>query len=70
MFSSRVLFKKALVSIFIFATALFIAGCADAGSDQTVFSGDKVVLDGSGSTPRDGFKIVKYSWRQLRGKKS
>ncbi len=69
MFASRSVFKRFLVSLFVFAMALFIAGCADAGSDQTLFSGDKVILDGSGSTPSSGYKIIKYSWKQLRGKR-
>ena len=71
MFAFRGVVKKFIVYFFVFAAALFVAGCADAnaGSNQTVYSGDKVILDGSGSTPSDGYKIVKYSWKQLRGKR-
>ena len=37
---------------------------ADAGPDQTVASGDRVDLDGSGSTDDDG-TVVRYNWRWL-----
>ena len=39
---------------------------ANAGSDQTVHVGDKVTLDGSGSTDSDG-NIASYSWMQTTG---
>lgn len=35
---------------------------ANAGSDQTCYSGDKVNFDGSASTASDGSSIVKYEW--------
>lgn len=37
---------------------------ADAGPDQSVFVNDTVVLDGSGSSDRDGDRLT-YSWRIL-----
>jgi len=39
---------------------------ANAGTDQTVNSGDTVTLDGSGSTDPDG-NIASYSWMQTAG---
>ncbi len=39
---------------------------ADAGPDQTVNEGDKVILDGSNSSDPDGH-IVSYLWRQTGG---
>jgi hypothetical protein len=42
------------------------APIADAGPDQTVIAGSKVVLDGSSSKDPDGHKI-KYSWGQAQG---
>ncbi len=52
--------KKSIVVFYVFVVTIFIAGCANAGDEQMVHSGDKVVLDGSASTPRSGWKIVKY----------
>ncbi len=41
---------------------------ADAGSVQTVISGENVMLDGSGSRETDsGDKIVSYMWSQIYG---
>lgn len=40
---------------------------ADAGPDQAVPHGAKVILDGSGSYDRDGV-IVSYQWRQIGGR--
>jgi hypothetical protein len=56
---------KRLLVFVIFV--LFVAGCADAGKDQRVVSGEQVVLDGSGSTPNIGGKIRRYRWKQLSG---
>lgn len=39
---------------------------ADAGISITVFAGDKVLLDASSSTDRDGY-IVSYNWEQKSG---
>jgi chitinase len=39
---------------------------AEAGDDQMVDRGERVTLDGSGSTDADG-EIVRYSWRQRSG---
>jgi hypothetical protein len=39
---------------------------AQAGPNQTVSPGSRVVLDGSGSTDEDG-EIVSYRWRQIAG---
>lgn len=45
--------------------ALLLVGCADAGNDQEVLSGDSVMLDGSNSTPDAGGELVKYEWKQM-----
>jgi hypothetical protein len=39
---------------------------AEAGSNQTVSPGSRVVLDGSGSSDEDG-GILSYSWKQISG---
>ena len=50
--------------------AFVITGCAtaDAGKDQVVKSGDKVVLDGSKSKSKTNKKL-NYKWKQILGKK-
>ena len=50
--------------------ALIITGCitVNAGKDQVVHSGDKVVLNGSLSRSIDNRKI-KYVWKQIKGTK-
>jgi hypothetical protein len=42
---------------------------ADAGPDQTVDSGSKVRLDGSGSSANGGSPIASYKWTQISGPK-
>ena len=54
---------------FVVIVALFLTGCADAGKDQVVHSGDTVTLDGSASTPEAGGHIERYRWKQIRGKR-
>ena len=57
---------KYVIYSFIVAAMLLLTGCADAGDDQQVNSGDTVTLDGSGSTPDAGGQIVSYQWKQLK----
>jgi hypothetical protein len=40
---------------------------ADAGDNQTVNSGDLVILNGSGSSDPDTGDVIKYRWRQISG---
>jgi RHS repeat-associated protein len=51
------------------AAALLVAGCADAGKDRRVVSGEEVVLDGSASSPDFGGEIKHYKWKQVSGPK-
>lgn len=46
-----------------------VVGCADAGKDQRVKSNAEVVLDASASKPDFQGKIVRYKWKQIRGKR-
>jgi len=41
---------------------------ADAGTDQEVYDGDTVTLDGSNSDDPGGYGINSYQWRQTAGK--
>ena len=52
----------------VFAFALLLTGCADAGKDQTINASDLVTLDASASTPSFGGEIKKYRWKQVKGK--
>ena len=45
---------------------LLLTGCADAGDDQHVKSGDAVTLDGTRSTPDVGGNIISYQWKQVK----
>jgi len=60
---------KRIFYVFIVIVALFLTGCADAGKDQLVHSGDLVTLDGSASTPETGGHIKRYRWKQVQGKR-
>lgn len=51
---------------FLVIFALFLTGCADAGTDQTVNAGETVTLDANASTPEYGGEIKKYRWKQVR----
>ena len=53
----------------VFASALLLTGCADAGKDQSVVSSDVVTLDGSASKADFFGEIKKYRWKQVRGSK-
>ena len=53
-------------TVTVTVTAPNIAPVANAGSDQTVQSGGRVILDGSGSLDNDG-TIEHYSWRLISG---
>jgi len=46
----------------IYVVTDYEAPVADAGVDQTVYTGDKVNFDGSGSTASEGLYITKYEW--------
>ena len=61
--------KNALYSLIIFVI-LLLTGCADAGEDQHVFSGEVVTLNASNSTPDLNGQIVQYEWKQLNLKTS
>ena len=61
-------FQNLLILFGMLLMLLNLSGCADAGRDQSVTAGERVVLDGSASTPREGWKIIKYRWKQLKGK--
>jgi len=60
---------KNIIYSFLLVFTLFLTGCADAGKDQTVNSGDIVTLDASASTASVGGEIKKYRWKQIRGKR-
>lgn len=47
---------------------LLLSGCADAGKDQVVHVGDTVILDGNASQSKYGWTILKYKWKQIKGK--
>jgi len=51
----------------VFITALFLTGCADAGSDQEVAANQSVTLNASGSTASAGGTITSYKWEQTQG---
>jgi len=59
-------FKYILITVIL---VLFVTGCADAGLDQTVSSSSKVTLDGSNSKADFRGEIIKYQWKQIKGKK-
>jgi len=46
---------------------LLLAGCADAGKDQSVNAGDTVTLDASASTASVRGELKKYKWMQTEG---
>lgn len=52
----------------MYASLLLLSGCADAGKDQIVNSGDTVILDGSTSQVKSGWTILSYKWKQQKGK--
>ncbi len=58
---------KKIFYCFTLIFALFLTGCADAGKDQTVNSGDLVTLDASASTAEKGGEIKRYYWKQVKG---
>ena len=60
--------KKILYTLLIFII-VFLTGCANAGKDQKVVSGDTVTLDGNASVASLHGKLEKYKWRQVKGKK-
>jgi len=60
--------KNILYSVIV-VTALLLTGCANAGKDQKVVSGDTVMLDGNASTASIHGELQKYKWRQVRGVK-
>lgn len=62
----EVVMKQAVYLIFL-AGILILSGCANAGKDQKVEAGSKVVLDGSASTTNLGGKITKFIWEQVSG---
>ena len=41
--------------------------CANAGGDKEGFSKHKIILDGSASSPSDGWEITAYKWIQIKG---
>jgi len=51
----------------VFITALFLTGCADAGSDQEVAANQSVTLNASGSTASAGGIITSYKWEKIQG---
>jgi len=57
-----------IVWLLTVVSALLLSGCADAGKDQKANVGDVVTLDGSASKAKYRFTIVKYQWKQIRGK--
>ena len=61
--------RRAWLYFTILLSAFNLTGCADAGKDQTVYSGQQVILDGSGSKAAVGGEIVSYEWKQVRGKR-
>jgi len=47
--------------------ALLLTGCANAGKDQTVMSGEHVTLDGAASTASLRGELHTYHWTQIQG---
>jgi len=58
--------KNILYGIVVSA-ALFLTGCADAGSDQEANIGQTITLDANKSTPSAGGTITSYKWEQTQG---
>ena len=58
---------KSFFYSFVLLSALFLTGCthADAGKDQTVYSGDTVTLDAGNSTGDSD--ELRYHWTQVKG---
>lgn len=60
---------KTLTYTLLLSFMLILAGCANAGKDQTVNANTIVTLDASASTPSMEGTITKYQWKQIRGTK-
>lgn len=60
--------KKITLLLLMIGGIFLLSGCADAGKDQEVVSGETVVLDGSGSQAKQGWSILSYRWKQIKGK--
>jgi len=58
---------KNILYSFIIVIALLLTGCANAGKDQTVNSGNTVTLDATASTPSVRGELKEYKWMQIKG---
>lgn len=60
--------KKIIYGVVLIG-ALWLTGCADAGKDQSVASGEVVTLNGSASKADFFGTLKKYRWKQEKGSK-
>jgi len=58
---------KTILYTIVLIGALLLTGCANAGKDQTVMSGDMVALDASASTASLRGEVTHYHWKQVQG---